>query len=101
MQARVEYLKSHSMLLGWGWRAFVRAQSLEDGHILRFKLAEVNMVSVKFSRRTGVRLGCCKEGSSGIECFSSSDSDGEGGSGDGAGPNLKPGGIELEDDSPG
>ncbi|KAE8792926.1 l-ascorbate oxidase-like protein [Hordeum vulgare] len=80
MQALVEYPKRHSMLLGWSWKAFARAHSLEDGHILRFKLEEENMLSVKFYRRTSVRLGCCKESSSGANCPSSSDSD-EGGSG--------------------
>ncbi|KAE8780954.1 L-ascorbate oxidase-like protein [Hordeum vulgare] len=101
MQARVEYPKRHSMLLGQGWKAFAHAHSLEDGHILRFKLAEVNMLSFKFYGRTGVCLGCCKEGSSGIECSASNDNGGEGDRGDDDGPSLKPGGIEPEGDSPG
>ncbi|KAE8819037.1 l-ascorbate oxidase-like protein [Hordeum vulgare] len=80
MQALVEYQKRHSMLLGRGWKGFARAHSLEDGHILRFKLAQENILSVKFYGRTGVCLGCCKLSSSGAECPSSSDSD-EGNSG--------------------
>ncbi|KAE8816268.1 l-ascorbate oxidase-like protein [Hordeum vulgare] len=100
MQARMEYLKRHSMLLGRGWKAFARAHSLEDGHILRFKLAEENMLSVKFYGCTGVRLGCCEEGSSGAESPSSSDSD-EGGSG-GSGALGRSGsrGVMSEYDSP-
>ncbi|KAE8774785.1 l-ascorbate oxidase-like protein [Hordeum vulgare] len=80
MQASVEYPKRHSMLLGRGWKAFARAHNLEDGHILRFKLVEENMLSDKFYGRTTVCLGCCEESSSGTECASSSDSD-EGDSG--------------------
>ncbi|KAE8795726.1 L-ascorbate oxidase-like protein [Hordeum vulgare] len=75
MQACMEYPKRHSMLLWRGWKTFARAHSLEDGHILRFKLPDENMLSVKFYERRGVRLGCCEEGSSGAECPSSSDSD--------------------------
>ncbi|KAE8821632.1 l-ascorbate oxidase-like protein [Hordeum vulgare] len=97
MLARVQYPKSHSMLLGRGWKAFARAHSLEDGHILRFKLADVNMLSVKFYGRTCVRPGCCEEGSSGAECPSSSDSN-EGDSG-ALGWSGSPG-VKLEYDSP-
>ncbi|KAE8793573.1 l-ascorbate oxidase-like protein [Hordeum vulgare] len=50
MQVHVEYVKRHTMLLRRGWKAFARAHSLEDGHILRFKLAEDNMIAVKFLR---------------------------------------------------
>ncbi|KAE8800165.1 l-ascorbate oxidase-like protein [Hordeum vulgare] len=100
MQARVEYSKRHSMLLGRGWKAFARAHSFEDGHILCFKLAEVNMLSVKFYGRTGVRLGCCEEGSSDAECPSSSNSDkgdiGDSGALGGSGSQ----GVKSEYDSP-
>ncbi|KAE8775011.1 L-ascorbate oxidase-like protein [Hordeum vulgare] len=88
------------MLLGRGWKVFARAHALEDGYVLRFKLMEARMLIVKFYVRSGVRLGCCEEGSSGIECSASSEINGEGGSGDGAWPSLKPGGIEPVDDSP-
>ncbi|KAE8775617.1 L-ascorbate oxidase-like protein [Hordeum vulgare] len=100
MQARVEYPKRHSMLLGRDWKAFARAHSLEDGHILRFKLAEENMLSVKFYGRTHVRLGCRKEGSICAECPSSSNSD-EGDSG-GSGALGRSGsrGVKSEYDSP-
>lgn len=57
MQVHVEYPKRRSMLLGRGWKACARAHSLEDGHVLRFKLAEDNMLSVKFYGRSGARLG--------------------------------------------
>ncbi|KAE8803203.1 L-ascorbate oxidase-like protein [Hordeum vulgare] len=81
MQACVEYLKRHYMFLGRGWKAFARAHTLGDGHILRSKLAEENMLFVKFYGRTCVLLGCCQESSSGAECPTSSDSD-KGDSGD-------------------
>ncbi|KAE8766433.1 l-ascorbate oxidase-like protein [Hordeum vulgare] len=77
MHVHMEYPKCCSMLLGRGWKAFARAQNLKDGHILRFKLAEDNMLSVKFYRRSGVRLGYCEESSSGVECPSPNDSDEE------------------------
>ncbi|KAE8769952.1 l-ascorbate oxidase-like protein [Hordeum vulgare] len=99
MQVHAEYQKPNSMLLGRGWKAFARAHGLEDGYVLRFKLTEARMLVIKFYRRSGVRLGCYEEGSSGIKCSASSDSDGKGGSGEGDGPSLKPGGIEPEDDS--
>ncbi|KAE8775609.1 l-ascorbate oxidase-like protein [Hordeum vulgare] len=75
MQVHVEYPKRRSMLLGRGWKAFVRAHNLEDGHVLRFKLEEDDMLSVKFYGRSGVSLGYCEESSSGAECPSSSDSE--------------------------
>ncbi|KAE8768596.1 l-ascorbate oxidase-like protein [Hordeum vulgare] len=94
MQVHVEYPKPHSMLLGRDWKAFARAHGLEDGYVLRFKLMEAHMLVVKFIGCSGVRLGCCEEGSSGIEFSASSDIDWEGDSGDGAEPSLKPRGIK-------
>ncbi|KAE8795295.1 L-ascorbate oxidase-like protein [Hordeum vulgare] len=83
MQARVEYPKRHSMLLMRGWKDFARAHSVEDGHTLCFKLTEDDILSLKFYGRSGVRLGCYEESSSGADCLSSSESDEEdiGGSG--------------------
>ncbi|KAE8782811.1 l-ascorbate oxidase-like protein [Hordeum vulgare] len=100
MQVHVEYPKRRSMLLGWGWKAFARAHSHEDGHILSFKLAEDNMLSVKFYRRSGVRLGCCEESSSGAECPSSSYSNKEDISGSGALGRSGSRGVKSEYDSP-
>ncbi|KAE8798068.1 L-ascorbate oxidase-like protein [Hordeum vulgare] len=77
MQVNVEYAKRRSMLLGSGWKAFARAYSLEDAHVLRFKLVEDDMLSAKFYGRSGVCLGCCEESSSGTDCPSLSDSDEE------------------------
>ncbi|KAE8820104.1 l-ascorbate oxidase-like protein [Hordeum vulgare] len=100
MQVQVEYPKRRSMLLGRVWKAFARAHGLEDGHILRFKLAEDNMPSVKFYGRSDVRLSCCEESSSDAECPSSSDSDEEDSGGSGAlGRSGSPGG-RSEYDSP-
>ncbi|KAE8815724.1 l-ascorbate oxidase-like protein [Hordeum vulgare] len=101
MQAHVEYPKSHSMLPGRGWKAFARAHSLDDGHILRFKIAEENKLSVKFYGRTGVRPGCCEEGSSGAECPSSSHSDEGDNNGSGALGRSGSRGVKSEYDSPG
>ncbi|KAE8771719.1 l-ascorbate oxidase-like protein [Hordeum vulgare] len=100
MRADVEYAKHHAMLLGRGWKAFARAHGLEDGHVLRFKMVEANMLSVKFYGRSGVCLGCCKESSSGAECSSSSDSDEEDSDGDGGGDGSGSRGIKSEYDAP-
>ncbi|KAE8803184.1 L-ascorbate oxidase-like protein [Hordeum vulgare] len=77
MQAHMQYPKRHPMVLGRGLKAFARAHSLEDGHTLCFKLMEDDMLSIKFYERSGVRLGCCEESSSGAECPSSSERDKE------------------------
>ncbi|KAE8775200.1 l-ascorbate oxidase-like protein [Hordeum vulgare] len=84
MQVHVQYPKRRSMLLKRGWKVFARAHSLEDGHILCFKLVEDNMLPVMFYGRSGLRLGCCEESSSDAECPSSSDSDEEDSSSSGA-----------------
>ncbi|KAE8801915.1 l-ascorbate oxidase-like protein [Hordeum vulgare] len=99
MQVHVKYPKRCSMLLGRGWKAFAHAHILEDGHVLRFKLAEDDMLSVKFYGRSGVRLGCCEESLSGTECPSSSDSDEEdiGGGGVCGGSGSR--GVKLEYDT--
>ncbi|KAE8820579.1 l-ascorbate oxidase-like protein [Hordeum vulgare] len=100
MQVHVEYPKRRSMLLGRGWKAFARAHNLEDGHLLRFKLGEDDMLSVKFYRRSAVCLDCCEESSSGAECPSLSDSDeeysGDGGLLGGSGSR----GVKSEYDTP-
>ncbi|KAE8767646.1 l-ascorbate oxidase-like protein [Hordeum vulgare] len=100
MQVHLEYPKRCSMLLGRGWKTFARAHSLEDGHVLRFKLAEDNMLSVKFYGRSSVRFGCCEESSSGAECPSTSDSDEEDSGGSGALGRIGSRGVRSEYDSP-
>ncbi|KAE8783915.1 l-ascorbate oxidase-like protein [Hordeum vulgare] len=100
MQVHVEYPKRCSMLLGRGWKAFARAHYLEDGHVLRFKRAEDNMLSVKFYGRSSVRLGCYEDSSSGAECPSSSDNDEEDSGGSGALGRAGSRGVKLEYDSP-
>ncbi|KAE8794078.1 L-ascorbate oxidase-like protein [Hordeum vulgare] len=100
MQVHVEYPKRRSMLIGRGWKAFAQAHSLEDGHVLRFKLAEDNMLSVQFYGCSGVRLGCCEESSSGAECPSSSYSDEEDSGGSGALGRSGSRGVKSEYDSP-
>ncbi|KAE8815074.1 l-ascorbate oxidase-like protein [Hordeum vulgare] len=100
MQVPVEYPKHRSMLLGRGWKSFARAHNLEDGHVLRFKLAEVDMLYVKFYGCSGVCLGCCEESSSGAECPSSSDSDEEDSGGGGALGGSRSRGVKSEYDTP-
>ncbi|KAE8769284.1 l-ascorbate oxidase-like protein [Hordeum vulgare] len=100
MQVYVEYPKGCSVLLRRGWKAFARAHSLEDGHVLRFKLAEDNMLSVKFYGRSSVHLGCCKESSSNAECLSSSESDEEDIGGSGSLGRSGSRGVKSEYDSP-
>ncbi|KAE8812307.1 l-ascorbate oxidase-like protein [Hordeum vulgare] len=99
IQVHVEYPKLHSMLLGRVWKAFAHAHILEDGHIHRFKQAEDDMLSVKFYGRSGVRLGCCEESSSGVECPSSSDSDEDDINGSGALGRSGSWGVRSEYDS--
>ncbi|KAE8789350.1 l-ascorbate oxidase-like protein [Hordeum vulgare] len=100
MQVHVEYPKRRSMLLKRSWKAFARAHGVEDGHILRFKLAEDNVLSVKFYGRSDVRLSSCEESSSGAECPSSSDSDEEDSGGSGALGRSGSRGVKSEYDSP-
>ena len=52
------------MLLRRGWKTFARTHCLMDGHVLCFKLAESDLLSVKVSGRSRHRLGCCAESSS-------------------------------------
>ena len=66
------------MLLRRGWKTFARAHCLMDGHVLCFKLAESDLLSVKVFGRSGHRLGCCAESSTDDESSSSSDGDEEG-----------------------
>ena len=103
MPVHVEYPKRRSMLLWQGWKAFAHAHSLKVWHILRFKLAEDNMLSVKFYGRSVVRLGCCEESSSATESPSlrDGDEDGTNGSDNGYGADprhAKPGYEDLTTD---
>ncbi|KAE8812739.1 l-ascorbate oxidase-like protein [Hordeum vulgare] len=100
MKVNVEYPKRRSMLLGRGWKAFARAHNLEDGHVLRFRLAKDDMLCVKFYGRSGVRLGCCEESSSGTKCPSSSDSDEEDSGGGGVRVGSGSRGVKSEHDTP-
>ncbi|KAE8815689.1 l-ascorbate oxidase-like protein [Hordeum vulgare] len=100
MQVHVEYPKRRSILLGRDWKAFARAHNLEDGHIIHFKLAEDNMLFVKFYGHSGLRLGCWEEISRGAECLSLSDSDEEDNGGSGALGRSGYRGVKSEYDSP-
>ncbi|KAE8786645.1 L-ascorbate oxidase-like protein [Hordeum vulgare] len=100
MRADVEYPKRHTMLLGRGWMAFAHAHGLEDGHVLPFKMVESDMLSVKFYGRSGARLSCCKESSSGAECSTSSDNDEEDSDGDDSGDGSGSWGVKPEYDAP-
>ncbi|KAE8820115.1 l-ascorbate oxidase-like protein [Hordeum vulgare] len=100
MQVYMEYPECRSMLLGRGWKAFARAHNLEDGHVLHFKPAEDNMLSVKFYRCSSVRLCCCGESSSGAKCPSSSNSDEEDSGDSGALGRSRSRGVKSEHDTP-
>ena len=65
------------MLLRRGWKTFARAHCLMDGHVLCFKLAESNLLSVKVFGCSGHMLGCCAESSTDGESSSSGESDEE------------------------
>ncbi|KAE8791554.1 L-ascorbate oxidase-like protein [Hordeum vulgare] len=65
------------MLLRHGWNTFARAHNFMAGHVLRFKLVETDMLSIKIYGNSGARLGCCEESLSDAESSSSSDSDEE------------------------
>ena len=73
----VQFLAPHAMLLRHGWRTFAGTHYLADGHVLRFKLVEQDMLPVKVFGHVGAHLGCCKESSSDDKSSSSSDSDEE------------------------
>ncbi|XBI38264.1 hypothetical protein VPH35_123347 [Triticum aestivum] len=55
----------------------VRAHYVAEGHVLRFKLVESDMLFINVFGRSGARLGYCVESSSDDESSSSSDSDEE------------------------
>ncbi|KAE8795288.1 L-ascorbate oxidase-like protein [Hordeum vulgare] len=63
------------MFLRHGWKTFARAHNFMAGHVLRFKLVEADMLSVKIYELSGARLGCCEESSSDAKSSSSSDND--------------------------
>ena len=65
------------MLLRRGWKTFACAHCLMDGHVLCFKLAESDLLSVKVFGRSGIQLGCCAESSTDDESSSLSEIDEE------------------------
>ncbi|KAE8795286.1 l-ascorbate oxidase-like protein [Hordeum vulgare] len=75
--ADVEYPTPRVMFLRHGWKTFARAHNIMVWHVLRFKLVEADMLSVKIYGLLGARLGCCEESSSDAKSSSSSDSDEE------------------------
>ncbi|KAE8806746.1 l-ascorbate oxidase-like protein [Hordeum vulgare] len=85
VQVDVEYPERRVLLLGRVWKIFARAHNLMDGHVLHFKMMEANLLSLKFYGRSGARLSCCEESSSGNVSPSSSDSDEEDSDGSGGG----------------
>ena len=77
MWVNTRFPAPHVMLLCRGWKTFARAHCLMDGHVLCFKLAESDLLSVKVFGRSGHRLGCYAESLTDGESSSSSDGDGE------------------------
>ena len=78
MWANTRFPIPHVMLLRQGWKTFARTRCLMKGHVLRFKLVEADLLSIKVFGHLGIRLGCCAESSTDGERSSSSDSDDEG-----------------------
>ncbi|KAE8791619.1 l-ascorbate oxidase-like protein [Hordeum vulgare] len=100
MQVHVAYSKRHSMLLGRGWEAFTHAHSFEDGHVLCFKLAEDDMLSIKFYERSGVLSAAAKGAQAMPNVLTSSYSDKEDNSGSGALGMSGSRGVKSKYDSP-
>ncbi|KAE8820107.1 l-ascorbate oxidase-like protein [Hordeum vulgare] len=75
--ADVEYPVPHVMFLRHRWKTFAHAHNFMAGHVLRFKLVEADMLSVKIYGLSGARLGCYEESSSDAQSSSSSNSDEE------------------------
>ncbi|KAE8810743.1 l-ascorbate oxidase-like protein [Hordeum vulgare] len=97
--ADVEYPTHCVMFLRRGWKIFVHAHNFMAGHVLRFKLVEADMLSVKIYGDLGSRLGCCEESSSDAESSSSSDSNEEGSANDDG--DIKPPAVKSEYDGSG
>lgn len=95
MWADAEFPAPRVMLLRRGWKTFARAHYFTGGHVLRFKLVEADMLSVKIYGHSGARLGCCEESSSDDEASSSSDND----EGDSVGEDddSEPPAVKIED----
>ncbi|KAE8778811.1 l-ascorbate oxidase-like protein [Hordeum vulgare] len=77
VHADIEYPKPHVMFLRRGWKTFARVHNFMEGHVLRFKLVEADMVPVKIYGHSGAHLGYCEESSTDAESSSSSDIDEE------------------------
>ncbi|KAE8782604.1 l-ascorbate oxidase-like protein [Hordeum vulgare] len=75
--AHIEYPMPRVIFLTRGWKTFARAHNFMAGHVLRFKLVEDDILSVKIYGHSGARLGYCKESSSDTKSSSSSESDEE------------------------
>ncbi|KAE8775443.1 L-ascorbate oxidase-like protein [Hordeum vulgare] len=58
------------MFLRRGWKAFVRAHNFMVGHVLRFKLVEDDVLTVKIYGHSGFHLGCCEESSRDVKSSS-------------------------------
>ncbi|KAE8809420.1 L-ascorbate oxidase-like protein [Hordeum vulgare] len=86
----VEQSVPRLLFLGRGWKSFAHAHNLWDGHVLRFKMMTDNLLSVKIYGRSGVRLGCYKESSSGTDNPSSRESDEDGSDGSDGGYGSDP-----------
>lgn len=63
------------MYLMRGWKSFVCARRLGQGHLLHFMLVGSDMLFVKFFGASGARLECCAESSSSSNADSSSESE--------------------------
>jgi hypothetical protein len=77
-----------------GWKYFIRARCLGQGHLLHFKLVGTDTLVVKFFRASGACQECCTESSSDSDTASSSDAEDDDDDGD---DDSSPG-MKIEDD---
>ncbi|KAE8794168.1 l-ascorbate oxidase-like protein [Hordeum vulgare] len=73
----VDFSPSSAMFLKRWWKSFARSHGLDSEHLLHFRFDEGTMLSVRFFRNFGSRLGCCAKISndSGLDTSSNSDDD--------------------------
>lgn len=77
-----------------GWKSFIRARCLGQGHLVHFSLEGSDTHVVKFFGVSGARLECCAKSSSDGDTASSSETEDDDNDGDDDSPYIK-----IEDDS--
>jgi hypothetical protein len=90
----VETSNSGIMYFTRGWKSFIRARCLGQGHLPHFKLVGSDTLVVKFFGASGARLECCVESSSDYDTASSSETEDD----DDDGDDDESPSIKVEDD---